>query len=131
MIALWELCALVGLVTQVVWNYDIISRKQSKLQKNLWQQSMGLGLFTFTCLPLQRCHWVPLSYWISYVVPQIYLRLVDFQYFLQNPEREVIIKKTNQMTTQFQWCHLHVVHAMDWAICIGEMLCCPYNMIIT
>lgn len=54
MIVLWELCALVGFVTQVGWNYELISRKQSK--KLLWRQSMGLGLFTFTCLPLQKCH---------------------------------------------------------------------------
>jgi len=56
MIVRWELCALVGFVTQVGCNYDLISRKQSELQKLLWQQSMDLGLFTFTCLSLQKCH---------------------------------------------------------------------------
>jgi hypothetical protein len=55
-----------------------------------------LGSFYFHLFKppkMSHFYWVPHGYWISYVVPQIYLRLVDFQIFSQNPEQEVILKK--------------------------------------
>ncbi len=50
-------------------------------------------------------------------------------FFIQNPEREVIKKKKKKpdnhpitMVSPTPTCSLH---AMDWPICIGEMVCCP------
>jgi hypothetical protein len=90
---------LVGFVTQVGWNWDLINFKETKkiakivVANNPW----AWVFFTFTCLPLQKCHT-----------------------FIGFP--------TVTRSVMVSWV-LHVLHAiMDWPICIGEMLWCVVSL---
>lgn len=131
MILLWELCALVGFVTQVGWNYDLKFQGNKASCKNCCGNNPWAWVFfTFTCLPLQNVI-------LLLGFPRLPDRLcspTDLPevswfpiFFLQNPEWEVIKNYINQITTQLQWCHGYYMFCMPWIdpyVCIGEMLWC-------